>query len=458
MAKEQRIQVDIHVAPAAGVGADEAERGFVRRMGDEALWLLRLGIWCYHVAARWLTTTLIGQAVVLWLVTRVLYVLLTIAAFLFGSSGFATPSSQVTPHLLVQAWNQWDARYFYARLALHAYPHWYDVVFPPLYPLLTAAVTALTGHTHVVLAALIVSNLGTLGACVAVALLAQHELSDKRMSRQSVRVLLTYPLAFFLTAPYTEGLFITFAALALLSARRGWWYRAALCAWLATETRISGVALVLPLAVEYGRQSVWWRSSSWRRAWWHQVQGLAHPWRHVLRSVLPAVAVLGAVPLALVIQMLIGQVAAHDPLEFIHGERGWGHVLMWPWQSVGVIAGGLLHAPVGSYDQARGLLDVIPIVFCTGVTLLAAWRRWIPGSFVLYTAALIMSCILAPITGIHFDPAVSAGRYLLCALPITLLLAKWSAYRPWLDTLLVTGGFALQAVLLVYWLHGGWIV
>lgn len=458
MAVNDELQLDEVLSEQQSIAIAEPERGFVRQMGAKALYLLHWVVWGYRVAARWLTQTVIGRAVGLWAVTRVLYAFLTVASLLFAPPAQASYGRTVTFHGLVHAWNHWDV-IFYTWVALHAYSYRYTVVFPPLYPLLTAAVTALIGHTHVVLAALLVSNIGTLGACIALALLVQHEVGDALVSRQSVRVLLSYPLAFFLAVPYTEGMFIAFAALALLSARRGWWYRAALCAWLATETRISGVALVLPLVVEYGRQTVWWRSASWRRAWWHQVRAMAHPWRYVLRSVLPFAAVLGAVPLALGIQAIISQLsAAHDPLGFIHAEHRWGHVFLWPWQSIGVIASGLLHAPAGSYDQARALLDVAPILICSGVTLLAAWRRWLPASFGLYTAALVLLSILAPIPAVSYDPAVSAGRYLLCALPVTLLLAKWSIYRPWLDTLLVTGGFALQAALLVYWLNGGWIV
>jgi hypothetical protein len=56
------------------------------------------------------------------------------------------------------------------------------------------------------------------------------------------------------------------------------------------------------------------------------------------------------------------------------------------------------------------------------------------------------------------DYLMSAGRFLLVAAPAFLLLGRWSARRPWLDLLLVSGGFLLQAVLLTFFLSGGWLL
>ena len=436
-----------------------AECGVAQQMDDdEDFFVPRWLAWGYRVTARWLTQTVIGQAVGLWLITRALYALLTLVALLFLSSAYYVHDTVATPHLLVAAWDRGATHYYFLHLSRYGYTHASLTVFYPLYPLLIAGASALTGGGHPLVAALVVSNLGTLGACVALALLAQHELQDAKMSRQSVRVLLAYPLALFLTAGYTEGMFIAFAALALLSARRGWWYRAAFCAWLATETRISGVTLFLPLLIEFGRQSGWWRLAIWRRAWWRQARSTAHSWRSPKWSVPQAGAVLGAIPLALVIQAIISQVVAYDPFAFLRAESGWGHQIMWPWQAIGVIIAGVFSSPAWSYLQARAFLDLIPILFCTGILVLNIRHRWLPASFALYAGGLIYLSIASPIPSLTFDPAVAAGRYLLPALPIVLLLARWSTYRPQLDTALVTGGFAFQAVLAVYWLQGGWII
>ena len=60
-------------------------------------------------------------------------------------------------------------------------------------------------------AALLVANLGTLGAFIGVALLAVNESGTADSAWRTLRVFIAYPLALFLTAAYTEGIFVAFA-------------------------------------------------------------------------------------------------------------------------------------------------------------------------------------------------------------------------------------------------------
>jgi hypothetical protein len=50
------------------------------------------------------------------------------------------------------------------------------------------------------------------------------------------------------------------------------------------------------------------------------------------------------------------------------------------------------------------------------------------------------------------------GRYLLPGVPIYLLLGLWVSRRPWLDQLIIGGGMALQAMLVVFFLNGGSLI
>jgi hypothetical protein len=146
------------------------------------------------------------------------------------------------------------------------------------------------GQQHALVAALIVANLGTLGAFIAVGLLAAGKRGNEPAAWRTLRVFIAYPLTFFLTAAYTEGTFFAFAIGTLFAARRGRWGWAALLAFLASLTRPTGAALLLPLLYEYGRQHEWWR-----REHWHPCQ-----WLPLMRGVarIEAVTVIGAVPLA----------------------------------------------------------------------------------------------------------------------------------------------------------------
>ena len=55
-------------------------------------------------------------------------------------------------------------------------------------------------------------------------------------------------------------------------------------------------------------------------------------------------------------------------------------------------------------------------------------------------------------------PLAAAGRYLLPAMPLFLLLGRWVRRWPTLDTLLIGGGFALQAIFTAYFLTGGYVI
>jgi hypothetical protein len=80
--------------------------------------------------------------------------------------------------------------------------------------------------------------------------------------------------------------------------------------------------------------------------------------------------------------------------------------------------------------------------------------RKLPFAFTLYMVGLLYLCVSAPLIG-NPDAYGSAGRYLLVAVPLFLLLARWSARRPWLETFLLCAGFILQAVFLASYLTGG---
>jgi hypothetical protein len=57
-----------------------------------------------------------------------------------------------------------------------------------------------------------------------------------------------------------------------------------------------------------------------------------------------------------------------------------------------------------------------------------------------------------------YDPFNGEGRYVMAAVPLFLLLGRWMVRRPWLEMLVVGGGFMLQALFLGFFLRGGWVV
>ena len=76
-----------------------------------------------------------------------------------------------------------------------------------------------------------------------------------------------------------------------------------------------------------------------------------------------------------------------------------------------------------------------------------------PVMYLLYVVGVFYSDLAAPMVGREI-PLPSVGRHMLLAVPVFLLLGKWSAKRPWLDTLIISLGLMLQGVFLVAVMHG----
>jgi hypothetical protein len=400
------------------------------------------------------------MAAAMWAASRVALALFTYATQFLrpGASGAPTPVPA-----LASAWLQWDAQW-YVGIAQAGYFSEQSTAFFPLYPLLVHVAGVILGG-HYLAAALLVSNIGTLGAFIGLALLAAHEFGSARTASYAVTVLAAYPLAFYLAAPYTEGPFIALVAFALYCARTGRFRAAATCAFFATLMRLTGVILVAPLVWELGIQRGWW--ANWRSSeiWRIRMRRAFSPrewkWREN-GGVLDAVLILGAIPAALALYMGFLGMRFGDPLLFLHAEqRYWNHAA--PGAPItpgaptpsGVALAGPFAFLTPSYEQARSLVDLIPLAIFLILTILLARRQ--PVIYTLYMAGLL-ALILASPRADRLGYFVSAGRYLCAALPIFFWLGRWSETRPWLYLLLTSAGFLLQATLASVFLSGGWLV
>lgn len=383
------------------------------------------------------------QAALIWLATRLAYVVFTYYAVLFSSGSRTLMLVPAPPRVLLHAWQHWDA-HWYLRIASLGYFSPEPTAFFPLYPALIHVATGVVGQNHALAAAMLIANLGTLGAFVAVALLAANELGT-HAAFPTLRLVVAYPLAFFLFAPYTEGLFIAFVAGALYAARRGSWRWAALWALLAALTRPTGLALLLPLDWEYGRQ----------RDWWRVVRAGAGRWRSLLapRALGETALVLGAVPVGVGLYALYLWRRFGTPLMFLQAEKDfWGHTRMPPWQTYWIALGDFLRTPAWTDKQAMLLFTLVPVTALGVLTLVAARRA--PVAFTLYSLGVLYLCLASPIVG-SMDILSSDGRYVLTAVPLFLVLARWCEGRPWLESLLVTGGLLVQGILALVYLRNG---
>jgi hypothetical protein len=202
------------------------------RSAWRAFWISRLLVWLAGMAG-----VLISDA----------------GAYRELSPSAADPSETLSGLLLSPA-RRWDAGWFLA-----VAQGGYDVPEPrtaffPLYPLLIRVVgepidtLGLAGGHAFELAGVLVS----LGAFMA-ALYLLHRLTDlelgARAADTAVLLVALFPTSFFLSAIYSESLFLALTVGCLYCARSGWWWRAALLGALASATRSQGILLLLPLAI-----------------------------------------------------------------------------------------------------------------------------------------------------------------------------------------------------------------
>lgn len=126
----------------------------------------------------------------------------------------------------------------------------FHIVFFPFFPNLIRVVQAFVGNYLV--SGFIVSNITSI-----VAALVAYELAALDMHRKNamrvVKYIFIFPAAFFFFIPMTEALFLTLSLMCLYFVRKKEWLIGCLCGALAAYTRSPGVLLIVPVAIEFGR-------------------------------------------------------------------------------------------------------------------------------------------------------------------------------------------------------------
>ena len=243
-------------------------------------------------------------------------------------------------------WNRWDAPH-YLDIAVFGYratdpgnlvgPNGYRSVWPgdlplyivfyPLYPWLSGAVSAVIGQPLV--AAFAVTTLASLFVAPLLYRLVRID-HGHAVGMGAAWFLLVFPTAYFLHIPYTEALFLAVVLGSFLAARSGRWWLAGLLGGLGALTRVNGLILIPALAAEAATQ-YFAQPAGERR--------LRREWLAI-----------GGVALGYAVYLGLNQVVYGDPFEFSEILRNhWFKELALPWQGVnGVI--GWLDAP--DYEDA----------------------------------------------------------------------------------------------------------
>lgn len=304
-------------------------------------------------------------------------------------------------------WQRYDALW-YQHLATSGYTDpQTDTAFYPLYPGLVHLVGSLIGGSYV-LAGLLVT---TLAAIAGLALLHRlvTEDADVPTADRALLYCAIAPAAFFLLAPFTEGLFLALSVGAFLAARRRHFVTAGILGGLAGVTRVVGALLVAPLLVEAAADA-WER----RRAGQPALR-LAH-----VAVFLPVASFL-AWNAWLVLHVGVAGGS------FGPAERVWGTHLAAPWTALRESIDSLVHH--GHVEEALNLGAALALAVTTPVML-----GRLPLSYAVYSA---LSFAVVACRENFVTPLESAARFATVAFPVFVLCAL-AGRRLWVDRLVVT--------------------
>lgn len=204
--------------------------------------------------------------------------------------------------------------------------------------------------------------------------------------------LLFFPVSFFFTSVYTEGLFFLFIISSFYSARRSRWWLAGVFGFLAAYTRLAGIFLLPALIAE----------------WWLQKKSF--------KALIPLILIL----LGLLLYMSFLHRSTGDALAFIHVQKLFGQgrsdkiVLPYQvlWRYVKMIT---------TVNRSDPLFLTIVLEFFTGLSFGVFSIYSIFKQRLSYSIFNLLSFIIPTVTGTF----TSLPRYVIVCFPSFIILGTW---------------------------------
>ena len=299
--------------------------------------------------------------------------------------------------LLMNQFVQWDSPH-YLDIARNGYVNEGDaanfIVFFPLYPLLVKLITF--DFAYVNLSGLIVANVSSVVAVIYLFKLAKLDYSDS-VAKKAVLYLSVFPAAYFLSAVYTEGLFLALVISSVYYARCGRWFSAGFLGLFASLTRIAGLLLLPVLVVEYFHQKEW------------KVKAVD------LRLLWVSLPVFGFLAYLLVNFQVTGSFFTFLEVERVHWSQNFDP-LGGLWGAVGWFGNSAFPESI-----TRGYAQVVFAVFGL-LMVLAGYKAKLRPSYQVY---MVLTWMLSVSTGFW----ISVPRYVLTMFPMFVALALFSQKR-----------------------------
>lgn len=333
---------------------------------------------------------------------------------------------------LIEPWNRWDAAW-YIMNAISPYTYQASAAFAPLYSILIGIAGRLLGGNYL-WAGLLLSSIACLTAFILLYRLVIEEWGDSRAATRTLIVLAAFPTAFYLTAVYTESLFLVLVLCVFLAGRRRWWLLAGVAAALATLTRSQGLVLVAPLAWMLFREARMMRRRSASPGQWARF-------------------------------LLCGGVALCAPIAawtgfslFVTGRglpsvtesfaAGWASSFQLPLATVLAYVQRLGQGLVTGAEHEGALALIFAVT--TGVYAARRFRA----EYVLYIWASILVFLSLYFEGAQFQ---SNARHVIVLFPVFVALALWINTRRWPILLYVLVCATWQGWMIIRFTNWSWV-
>jgi hypothetical protein len=375
------------------------------------------------VAARFVHT--VRDVLVTFLVTRAPIIVIAELASIVIAQRPGTHVAESTNPLLA-VWGRWDAVH-YLDISQRGY-YGTDMAFFPLYPALIHLVGAFVGND--LIAGLLISNVAFFFGLLFFYKLVEHQYT-RAVAHRAIFYISIFPTAVFFSAVYTESLFFALTVASFYYIREHKWLLAGIIGALAALTRVEGVLLLVPYAIELFAAV---RAAGFKRFF-------APPWR-LARIVLGLLAM----PLGLGSYMLWLWVLHGDPLYFSKVQAHWDRHLAAPWVAAIHAYKVLVHAKSMIAVSNESIEVAFTILM---IAVLAAGIRRLRPSF----SAYMTLSILIPMST---SSLMSMPRFALVLFPMFAILALWGG-KPWVNNTIVAFSLPLLGLFTVLFADWYWV-
>lgn len=267
----------------------------------------------------------------------------------------------------------------------------YEQAFFPFYPLLIRAFSFLPIAPAYI--GIMISHVAFFFGILLYYDLAQ--IVNKKNAIWAVIGILSFPTSFFFVSVYPTSVFFLFSVSAILSIEKRQWFIAGLAGLFGSFTRIFGIFLVFPAAIEYMRSST----------------------KIKLRDLL----CIGLIPMGLATYMMYLYFAFGDAFSFIHvlpafgSQRSSGQIILLPqvfWRYLKIF----IRASPTTIAYGVAAFECITFIFFLYL-LVRAFQFKLKVPYILYSAIVL---VMPTLTG----TLTSMPRYVLAAFPLFIVMGS----------------------------------